>query len=372
MNMKETKILVNYIGRTGGGAIFSYEMTKGLIENGAIVTAIIPEGISNLDNWKKLSFHKLFIIETYCDKKTFITGTLKFVFYKQWKLRNEIKHDVFDFCYIPMIQPWTFLINRLVKGIKIVATLHDPIPHSGSHKIIEYFTVNKWVAAKADKLIILTAKFLNEVCSIYKKTPEQVKVVPHGIFDYSQYDNGQIIKRDYKYNFLFFGRIEKYKGIQILLQAYYKLKNENDDISLFIVGKGNMEEYKSLISVCQDITVVNRFVDDDEVVSYFRGNNIITVLPYIDATQSGVVPIAMKEESLIIATNTGGLAEQTGNGKYALLCEPSIDSVYQTMKYAITHYSECKNIIHAAKKYADSLSWRALAKKVIEFGGSEN
>ena len=95
-------------------------------------------------------------------------------------------------------------------------------------------------------------------------------------------------------------------------------------------------------------------------------------MPYIDATQSGVVPIAMKEESLIIATNTGGLAEQTGNGKYALLCEPSIDSVYQTMKYAITHYSECKNIIHAAKKYADSLSWRALAKKVIEFGGSEN
>ncbi|MCR4658418.1 MAG: glycosyltransferase family 4 protein, partial [Lachnospiraceae bacterium] len=292
--MREDRIIVNYIGRTGGGASYSYEMTKGLIENGSKVTAIIPEGISNLDKWKELPFEELYIIKTYSDKKSFVIGTLRFLFIDQWKLRKKLKKKEYDFCYIPMIQLWTFLVNKVLKrGTPIVATLHDPIPHSGSLKLVEYFTVNKWVAAKADKLIILTEKFLDEVCRIYRKNKNQIRVIPHGIFDYSQYDNGQIIERDpNNYNFLFFGRIEKYKGIQLLLEAYNRLENERDDVSLYIVGKGSIVEYRAELEKCRNLTLVNRFVDDCEVSSFFRGERIITVLPYIDASQSGVAPIA--------------------------------------------------------------------------------
>ena len=366
--MEHLRILFNYIGRTGGGASYSYEMAKGLIENGALVTAIIPEGISNVEKWKALDFERLILIKTYSDKTSFILNSIKFALIDRWKLKNELGKKPFDFCYVPMVQLWTFLVNRLVKGTKLIVTLHDPVPHSGSSKLIEYFTVNKWVASKADKLIILTEKFKQDVCRIYHKNDNDVAVIPHGIFDYSQYDNGHRIERTSEFNFLFFGRVEKYKGIELLIKAYSRLEKENKGVSLYIVGKGNIDEYRNELSLCQRITVVNRFVDDSEVLSFFRGKNIITVLPYIDATQSGVAPIAMKEEALLIVTNTGGLSEQTHNGEFALLCEPNEESLYETMKYAVTNYNDCHKIVRAAKEYADGLSWNYLAKRVIDFG----
>ncbi len=369
--MEHPRILFNYIGRTGGGAFYSFEMAKGLIKNGALVTAVIPEGISNVENWKALDFEKLILIKTYSDKKDFVINSIKFALVDRWKLKKKLGEKAFDFCYVPMIQPWTFLVNRLVKGTRLIVTLHDPIPHSGSSKIIEYLTVNKWVAAKADKLIILTEKFKQDVCRLYNKAETDVAVIPHGMFDYSQYDNGHRIKRASQYNFLFFGRIEKYKGIELLIRAYSRLERENEDVSLYIVGKGSIDQYSNDLSVCKSVTVVNRFVDDSEVLSFFKGQHIITVLPYIDATQSGVAPIAMKEEALLIVTNTGGLSEQTRNGEFALLCEPNEESVYEAMKYAVTNYEECSKIISAAKEYADSLNWNYLAKKVIDLGSVE-
>ncbi len=364
--MSNRRVLVNYLGRKGGGATYAFEMTKGLINNGEIVSAIIPSTIENINAWKELNLENLYFIDTYSDKKSFIVNTLLFIFFKQWGIRKVLKKCNFDICYIPMIQPWSFLINNMVKKAKIIATIHDPIPHSGSSKLLQFIFVNQLVAKKADKVVILSSVFFDYVVKNYKKKPEQISVIPHGIFDYSKCSNGIPVIRNKQFNFLFFGLIGKYKGINLLLNAYNRLKCIYDDISLYIVGKGDMKDYSESIDSGKDITVVNRFIDDSEVAAYFQGNNVITVLPYIDATQSGVVPIAMREESLLIVTNTGGLVEQTNNGEFALLCEPNEDTVFNAMKYAVEHYEECREKIYAAKKHADELSWDNLASKLID------
>ncbi len=369
--MKQPSILVNYIGRSGGGAFYSYEMTKGIIENGGKVTVIIPEEIDNMDQWKQLSIDRLIVIKGYKDSKSFLFRSLIFVLWDQWKLRKLLRQEKFDFCYNPMIQPWSFLINQLVPRVKLVVTLHDPVPHSGSNKIFEYLLVKKLVAAKADKIVLLSSKFIEDTCKMYHITRDRIKIIPHGIFDYGIISNGKSFERKGQYNFLFFGRIEKYKGIQVLLEAYSKLEKEREDISLLIVGKGNMSEYKDLVAACKNIELVNRFVDDSEVASFFRGKNIITVLPYIDATQSGVIPIAMKEESLLIVSNTGGLLEQTDNGTCAITCNPEANSLYESMRYAIDNYNKCQEYITKAKDHADNLKWNALAKQLIDFGMQE-
>lgn len=363
--MPNRKVLVNYLGRKGGGAVYAFEMTKGLVENGEEVSAVVPSGLDNLDLWEKLHLKSLYIIDTYDDRKSFVFNTVSFLLFKQWSLRKKIKEESFDYCYIPMIQPWTCIINNMLRKTRIIATLHDPVPHSGSNHFLQYLYVNKFVAQKADKIIILSSTFKELVKKNYKKKDDEIKVIPHGIFDYSSCTNGKIIQRNKEYNFLFFGLIEKYKGLNILLPAYNQLKKQYDTISLYIVGKGDLTAYKNMIDSGNDITVVNRFIDDSEVESFFVGHNIITVLPYIDSTQSGVIPIAMKEGSLLIATRTGGLVEQTGNGQYALLCEPRVDDLFKTMEYAITHYHECKPIIDRAREYSDKLTWKNLAKEIF-------
>ena len=166
-------------------------------------------------------------------------------------------------------------------------------------------------------------------------------------------------------NFLFFGRITKYKGLHVLAQAYKKLHKEYQDSSLFVVGSGDFSEYKAEFPPDDNITVVNRFIKDDEIVAFFRGRNIVTVLPYTDATQSGVIPIAMKEESLLIVSNKGGLVEQTDNGKYAILIEPDPESLYKAMKNVVENYDQYSDLLIEAKKYIESLSWDRLSKKLL-------
>ena len=357
-------ILVNYLGRKGGGAVFSYEMTKGLIENGCDVYAIIPESIDNLEDWKHLPLKKLVTIKTYRDNKTFLLGIVRFFLYERRKIKRNFSGIKLDCIYVPMIQPWTELINRLFLGVKLIVTQHDPIPHSGSGRIMNYLYAR--VTKTADEVVILSEVFKSETSKRYGKEIDHIHVIPHGVFDFYSQFTPEKIERNSEFNFLFFGRITPYKGLHLLASAYKKIHKSFPNTSLYVVGSGDFSEYKNEFPEDMNITIINRYIADSEVISYFRGHNIITVLPYIDATQSGIIPIAMKEKSLLIVTDQGGLAEQTGHGKYALLTKASEEELYLKMRDVIENYDNYSPMLENAKEYIESLSWNRLSRMLME------
>lgn len=356
-------ILVNYLGRKGGGAVFSYEMTKGLIDNGANVYAIIPKTIDNLESWKELKLKKLILIDTYHDSKSFVLGVFRFTLVDRAKIVRELADVNIDTIYIPMLQPWAELINRMFPRAQVITTLHDPIPHSGSRKIMNYLYSR--VTRQSDKIIVLSKVFLKETSELYNKKMEDIYVIPHGIFDYYSLYNPSPVIRNSSINFLFFGRITKYKGLQVLADAYKRIHKEYSDTSLYVVGSGDFSDYEQLYSEDDNVTVINRFIDDSELVSFFRGKNIVTVLPYTDATQSGIIPIAMKEKSLLIVSNKGGLLEQTRNGELAITTNPNPDDLYVAMKEVVDNYGQYESMLSEAKDYIESLSWDRLSNKLL-------
>lgn len=361
----EKHILVNYLGRKGGGMVYAYEMTKGLLENGYKVSAIIPQGIENIEIWKKLPLCKLYLLKTYNNNFSFITGTFRLFLKERKRIKSFFEEDKIDCIYIPMIQPWTGFVNKIFKKAVIFTTLHDPRPHPGSGKIMN--KLYKDVTEASDEIILLSSEFIDYTSEHYRFSKEKIHVIPHGVFDYySAHSNGKIkdkIDRS-DYNFLFFGRITPYKGLNLLAEAYEKLYEENKNISLTVVGSGNFELYEKSFPIEKNILIVNEYIPDEDVSLYFQGKNIITVLPYTDATQSGVIPIAMKEKSLLIVTDTGALSEQVGYGKYALLCKPDTDDLAEKMKEAIKNSEKNLNIINSANTYISSLSWKSLSKKL--------
>ena len=60
-------VVCNYIGKKGGGSLYAYEMTKGLVQNGVKVIAIIPENIENMKMWATLPGCQLVKIKGYKD-----------------------------------------------------------------------------------------------------------------------------------------------------------------------------------------------------------------------------------------------------------------------------------------------------------------
>lgn len=170
-----------------------------------------------------------------------------------------------------------------------------------------------------------------------------------------------------KINFMFFGRIEKYKGIGVLLKAFNMLCEKYQNVSLTIAGKGQTEEFEDLMKNLPNFKLMNRFIEDEEVGMLFDGPNVITVMPYLDATQSGIIPLALEYKTPVIATDTGGIREQLLDGKFGLIAKPGDEkSLYLEMKKIV----DDKNIITEQKKImkevSEEMDWDVILNKFCQ------
>ena len=115
------------------------------------------------------------------------------------------------------------------------------------------------------------------------------------------------IKISHSHVILFFGLIRAYKGLDILLKSIKNIFLENNNIMLLIVGEcyENKKKYKKLIRETgfqNRIIWIDKFVTDDDVSIYFSASDVV-VLPYKNASQSGVVPLAYHYEKPVICSD---------------------------------------------------------------------
>ena len=138
-------------------------------------------------------------------------------------------------------------------------------------------------------------------------------------------------------------------------------------MSLTIAGSGDFSLYEPLYKYLEDCTIINRWLTDEEVTSLFNDRNVITVLPYTSATQSGVINVALPNGSPIIASRCGGIEEQIVDGVTGYLFEPNnIDELLKKMEYVILHKNELEEIRRNGYKKMKSLDWDILSKKLAD------
>jgi glycosyltransferase involved in cell wall biosynthesis len=169
---------------------------------------------------------------------------------------------------------------------------------------------------------------------------------------------------------LFFGLIRAYKGLKCLIRAMAKVVNSIDCV-LLIVGEfyESKEEYLTLIKQLgleQHIIVRDEYVKNEAVSLYFSSADVV-VLPYVTATQSGIVQIAFGLNKPVITTNVGGLPEAVEDGKTGFIVDPeSPDKLADAiLKFYAGDYEAifARNI----KANAGAFSWNAEVKTIEGF-----
>lgn len=366
-------ILINYTGRHGGGPLHAYELTKALLEQGIPVAAVLSKDIENVKAWKRLPLEKLILIPTYTSAASFLKNHLQFILYKKYRIRKALQSYAVTAVCCPMCTFWTDPVNRLFPHAKKIVFCHDPQLHSGeSYAIaVKLLGVNK-AYRHADEILVHTKKFVNEVETRYHKTGH-VHYLPLGRHSYYRRVSGKRIAVTYdpeKTNYVFFGRISPYKGLDLLADAYQKVCRRCGDVTLTIAGAGDFSPYRAKYKQLERVTVINRWLADEEVESIFQGEHLIAVLPYADATQSGVLMVAMDYGVPVIATDTGGLGEQLEDGVTGLLTDASDSSQLARQMLRLKNDRElyqtiCRNI---EKKLPD-MEWGGAAELVAKLAG---
>lgn len=126
---------------------------------------------------------------------------------------------------------------------------------------------------------------------------------------------------------LFFGYVRKYKGLNVLLGAMPGILKRNPKAKLLIVGEfyDTPDKYYEQINnlgIKDSVKVVQRFVPNEEVGLYYSAADIV-ILPYLSATQSGVLNIAYGFGKPVVVTDVGGLTEDVIDGKTGYVVKPN-------------------------------------------------
>src|SRR5690606_33456182 len=147
---------------------------------------------------------------------------------------------------------------------------------------------------------------------------------PHPIYDQFPAAKGNLPRRK-SLEFLFYGFIRPYKGLDVLINAMGRLRDI--DFHLSIVG----EPWQSEESIWRTrfreagieakVEFVPRYVSDQETAEYFDRADVV-VLPYRSGTGTGVVATAYHYLKPVIATRVGGFNDVVDDGITGLLVEP--------------------------------------------------
>lgn len=285
------------------------------------------------------------------------------------KAINKYNPDVLIVAYwMPFVAPALGVVASLMnKKTKIVALIHNAIPHE---KRFFDKAFAKYFFKKCDSFIVLSESVENDLRMLIPRA--DILLSPHPIYDhYKERINRstacQLLNIDSeKKNLLFFGLIRDYKGLDLLIEAMSFL---DDSYQLVIAGEcyGDFQKYQDLIDVSplkENITVFEQYIPDDMVTTLFSAADVL-ILPYRDATQSGVVAVAYQLELPIIATNTGALGQTILSSGTGIVVDVSPSSISEGIK---TYFENDKQLyFDSVKAERKRLSWFSFAESLRTF-----
>ena len=252
-----------------------------------------------------------------------------------------------------------------------IYSVHDPSPHPTNEKLgFKRSSLERWKQVlryfflrKVDYIATFSQVSRERYADMHPKFREKLRVVNLGahIPDVSPVKPAELIGCERYY--LFFGRIDKYKGIADLVKAFNRL--DDNYPKLVIAGSGSLtpdEEHLITLNLPR-IVLLNRFISDSEMVYLFE-HSLAVVLPYVEASQSGIIPIAYKVGKPVITSDLDGLTQFVENGITGLVCSTSNELENGLRQMADAEFSSLLGN-NARKYYLSNLEWRQSLQKFL-------
>jgi len=166
---------------------------------------------------------------------------------------------------------------------------------------------------------------------------------------------------------LYFGLIRPYKGVKYLVRAMDEIA-EQTGARLLLCGEfyEGRDEIMDLIDKSQaknKITLCDWFIPNEEVPLYFCAADLV-VLPYVSATQSGIVQIAYNYNKPVVVTRVGGLPEIVPHGQTGYVVEPENPSAIAEAVKRFFNNKEKHDFESSVREVKKKYSWDRMVEAV--------
>ena len=124
---------------------------------------------------------------------------------------------------------------------------------------------------------------------------------------------------------LYVGRLSKEKGIEYLIQAMPKIKEEHPEVKLHIVGEGDLEQnLKDLATKLEieDKVIFHGYVAHENLAATYRKSSVFVLPSVCKENAPNAIIEAMSQGTPVITTNMGGQAELVETAVNGLLVNP--------------------------------------------------
>lgn len=249
----------------------------------------------------------------------------------------------------------------------LILTIHDHVPHSGRdmHDRRRITLYKHYLRKIADAVIVHGDRIRSESETIFPWLKGRIFSVPHGPLgdEHSPSNNNWE-----KGTLLFFGRIEKYKGLAYLIEAVKILKRRGTRVRTIIAGTGqDLDTYRNEINADPSFELIDRYIRSEEIPVLFGRANIV-VLPYTDATQSGIAALALQYGRPVVATDVGSIREMVREGFNGVLVPPKNSmELAEAINTLVEDQPLAKTLAQNSEKLVKGkLSWTAIADRTVE------
>ncbi len=223
--------------------------------------------------------------------------------------------------------PLVYALRR--RGAPVIHTLHDLDPHTGVRFPALIRLWNRLIIRSGCHLLVHGRRYRDQLIA---------QGVPAGRVTHAALLHGFLAAdrpwpppvpdyrskiADYRFTVIFFGRVEVYKGVDTLLEAW-------KTGALRALGTGGGPRLVIAGPVARDVTlpppppgveVRDRRIMDEEADALFRGADLL-VLPYRDATQSALIAAASAYGLPAMVTDVGALPEYVAAGETGWVVPP--------------------------------------------------
>ncbi len=217
---------------------------------------------------------------------------------------------------------WLNLLPFMIGWRPVVITVHDADIHPGDtdSKNLPQFATDEFYR-RGTRLIVHGEGIRRDLAERSGRPVGMIDVVPHvALHRYGDLARRHGLKSQPSSGgrrALFFGRVMAYKGLSVLLQAAVSLKRGAvPDLELVVAGRGpDLDNLRGKLSASH-IRLHHGFVPDEEAAQLFLDTDLV-VLPYLKASQSGILALAAAFGKPVVVTETGELGEMvraTGMG----------------------------------------------------------